>query len=438
MSNPADVVTSLASARRGVQLYPPTHPAFNETLDALIAAVQEGTVAGPFVINWHLGHLYHESAVFPDDVHGAASLAEAFESRKIESMSLQPGFDRTDAIALTEVLSLKPGPELDIEAELAARSARNITISRLEDEEDEEQEEREKQRQADKALYQRTLSALRKLQERFKAGGSGDLGDTGQLVGSVMERLLTDHAAVLGLTASRGGEDAGLFHSLNVMIYSLALGNRLGLPEEGLSSLGMSALLHDVGKAAFDLDDPEQFEPMGMLHPKVGAEILQRTALEDPAPMLVAYEHHMYADGGGWPDHDADYVAHPYSRMVAIANRYEGFLAPMDGSEPMTPDKAIVEVLHEAGTILDPFFTKLFANALGVFPVGCLVRLTDHSVGVVIATTSDPLAPKVKLVFDENGNDLEEYQELDLMASDVTIVEVIDPRSLNVNMADLI
>jgi HD-GYP domain-containing protein (c-di-GMP phosphodiesterase class II) len=430
-----DVVTALAGARKAVQLYPPSHPAYQEALDLLVSAVRSETLAGPFVLNWHQGRLYHESVVLPDDVHGGASIAESFESRSIESLTFAAAFEQTDALGLTQVLSLRTGPDFDVELELGERSVKSVTVSVIEKEEDEEREERDRQRKADRTMYHRAVAALRQVTELLASGGA-DLGETGTFVGSVMERMLADPAAVMGLATLRSTKEGDLFHSLNVLIYTLALGQRLGLPEEGLHSLGLSALLHDIGKSAFIADDPAQAVPMREMHPKVGAEILQRVAMDDPAPMLVAYEHHMQPDGGGWPEREEGYVAHPYSRMVAIANRYDNLTNPAGGSEALTPDRAIVRVLQESGTAVDPFFARLFANALGVFPIGCLVRLSDHSVGVVVRPGEDPLAPVVRLSFDDRGSEVLEGSEVDLAAGEVRIVEVIPPDYLNVEIAD--
>ncbi|MDZ4168364.1 MAG: HD domain-containing protein [Coriobacteriia bacterium] len=432
----ADVISALSSARKAIQLYPATHPAHGEALHALVDSVAQLTAVTPFVLNLHDGRLYHDSIVITDDVHGARAVAEAFEARTIESLSFNPDFNSQDASGLTEVLSLRPSPSLDVDAELAARGVSGVTVSVLEDEEDPDREEHDRQRQADRALYQRVLSVLQRLHDQFAGVGVGDMGETVTVVAGVIDRLLADPSAVLGLATIRGDSDKNLFHALNVMIYSLALGQRLGLPEEGLQSLGLSALLHDVGKSAFDAQDPSQTEAMRGMHPKVGAEILQRVGLEDPGPMLVAYEHHMSSDGGGWPEREAGYVAHPYSRMVAIANRYENLVSGTTAHESLTPDRAIVQVLREAGTMLDPFFARLLANALGVFPVGCLVRLSDHRVGVVARPGDDPLAPVVRIAYDERGSEIDDPAEVDLADGDVRIVEVIEPQALNVEVAE--
>ncbi len=432
----SEVVTALAGARKAIQLYPPAHPAYGEALNALLGALGTMTARGPFVLNWHQGRLYHESQVLPDDAHGTATTAEAFEVRRIESLTFLPEFTFEDGVGLTQVLSLRPTPEFDVSLELEQRNVSSVTVSVIEKEDDSEREERDLQKQADRALYQRAVAAIRQVRDLLASGGA-DLGSTGAFVSQIIERLLVDPDAMMGLATLRQASERDLYHSLNVTIYTLALGQRLGLPEEGMASLGLSALLHDMGKSAFIADDPDQRDAMRFMHPKVGAEILQRVAMDDPAPMLVAYEHHMQPDGGGWPEREADYVAHPYTRMVAVANRYDNLVNPHNGAPAaLTPDRAIVRVLQESGTALDPFFTRLFAGALGVFPVGCMVRLSDHSVGVVVSPGEDPLAPVVRPSYDSRGVEIAEPENIDLAQHEIRIVEVIDPESLNVEVAD--
>jgi HD-GYP domain-containing protein (c-di-GMP phosphodiesterase class II) len=251
-----------------------------------------------------------------------------------------------------------------------------------------------------------------------------------------MSRLLEDNAAVLGMATLNARDEGALFHSINVMIYALTLGLGLGLPEDGLQGLGIAALLHDVGKAAFDLDDPEQARGAMLLHPKIGAEVLARLPEEDPATMLVAFEHHMGADGSGWPERPEGYVTHPYSRMVSIANRYEGLTKHGDEGRVLTPDRAVMQLLREAGRNLDPLFTRLFVQSLGVFPIGCVVRLSDQSVGVVSATSSDLLRPRVRVLYDSHGMEIEDPVDVELVGDTRNIVEVVDPDSLELHVAD--
>ena len=430
------LATTLAAGRKASQLYPPAHPAFDEAMEALAETVKSATATGPFQINLHQGRLYHDDAPVPEGMPGVAAIEEAFEARKIESLTLHPELSRDEAIALVAVLSLRPSPSLDVEKELADRQVTHVTVAFLADEDTEEREERERLREQDRAAYNRLVGILRTMSAKVASAGIPDVAQASNVVGAMMKRLLDDQAAIMGLTTIKGQTETNLFHSINVMIYSLILGDALGLPEEGLSSLGASALLHDIGKAAFDHSNPEQVEPMRLMHPTIGADILSRLPGEDKAPMLVAHEHHMHADGSGYPEHPDDYIAHPYSRMVSIANRYANLVDPSSSDEPLTRDRAVMHLLSETGTLLDPLFTRLFVKAIGIFPVGCMVRLSDQSVGVVSAPGADSLTPIVRVLYDPAGMTIEDMTEVDLAGSGLRIIEVVEAESLDVEVSD--
>ncbi len=435
----AAAVTALAGSRKAVQLYPSTHPAYAEAVAELERAVREVASAEPFVLNIHQGRLYHDSLPIPDDVPGLPQVAEAFESLLIESLVFHADFSASDAVALTEILSLRPTPELDLSQELSARGVTSVVASLLARAgQESDGNGRDAAREKDRALFRRSVTAIRKMLEQVTAGDLTAVSSARSLSEDVIPRLSEDVTAVLSMAAARRPEERALFHSLNVMNYALVLGHRMGLPAEGLASLGSAAVLHDIGKAAFNADDPEQAERMRVEHPKVGAEMLQQLALDDAAPMLVAYEHHMYADGSGFPEREPGYVGHPYSRIVSIVDRYENLTSPAPGTPALTPDRALVQVLREANRYFDPFLARLFANALGPFPVGCVVRLSDQSAGVVSRSGDDPLLPIVRRAWDANGLEVSEDKDVDLGLEEVSIVEIIAPEALDVDVSELL
>jgi HD-GYP domain-containing protein (c-di-GMP phosphodiesterase class II) len=409
--SPVTLVAALAAARKNTQFYPREHPRHVEALDALVSAVAGCTASGAFVLNMHQGRLYAGSEVLTGDAPALASTAEALDARRIESLTFLPGFGADDAAGLAAVLNLRPGPDLDVEKELSLRHVGSLQVARVVDENAEEREERDRSRERDRALYRRFVTAMRRMSAKLQQGKDVDLTEAGGMVPDIMSRLLENPAAVLALATIRGQGDQDLFHTINTMIYALTIGAALELPEEGFASLGVCALVHDIGKAAFAPDAEADY--VRLMHPQAGADILARLTAEDPGPMLVAYEHHMGVDGSGWPEHEADYIPHPYSRMVCIANRYEQLTKHADGPS-LTPDKAVAQLLRESSGPLDPVFTRVFVQALGVFPIGCMVRLSDQTVAVVCDRSEDPLAPKVRVVYDDRGLELHEPFEVDL------------------------
>jgi HD-GYP domain-containing protein (c-di-GMP phosphodiesterase class II) len=437
MTEPAVLafVGALTGARKAFSLYPATHPQHREALDALVTLARELAAAGPLTLNMRFGRLYHDSTLLASEAPGVRSLAECLDAHRVESITFFGGVSERDLTELVGVLSLRPEPDLDVASALADRGVVSVSVQRLSDELADELAERERKRAADHALYQRLVGAMRELVGRVGASGAPDLRSAGAIVEGVLARFMDDSAAVLGLAATKSPTEADVFHALNTMIYALTIGAGLALPADELASLGVAALLHDIGKVAFDREDPAEREQARLLHPRVGAEILARVSEGDRLAMLVAYEHHMGASGKGWPEAEPGFVAHPYSRIVAVADRYDRLTtAPPDGAG-LTPDRAMVQLLKDTQRGLDVTFARVFVREMGVFPVGSMVRLSDQSVGVVCAPGPNPLQPTVRVIYGADGLPLEGEPDVDLTGSGLEIIEVIRPEDLRETVA---
>ena len=422
--------SALSGARKAFSLYPPAHPRHEDSLSALLIAARNATALGPFTMNMRFGRLYRDSAVLPDEAPGLRSLATCLAAHQVESITFFPGLAEHDLVALIDVLGLRPGPDVDVAAELQGRGVVVIAVQRLLDETIEEAEERERRRAEDHALYSRLVGALRQLVAQTDSTRAPDLSSAAAIVEGILGRFMEDSAAVLGLATSRSTTEADLYHAMNTMIYSLAIGTGLDLPPERLEGLGVSALLHDIGKVAFERSGTNDRERARLLHPRIGAEILARVSEGDRLSMLVAYEHHMGPNGRGWPEAEPGFVPHPYSRIVAVADRYDRLSAPAPDGAGLTPDRAVVQLLRETQNTLDITLTRVFVREMGAFPVGCMVRLSDLSVGIVCAPGQDPLQPKVRLIYGPDGLTTATEADVDLDGSPLSIMEVVQPDDL--------
>ena len=119
----------------------------------------------------------------------------------------------------------------------------------------------------------------------------------------VVDQVLNNEISMVGLTTIRDYDEYTFTHSVNVCIFSVALGKKLGFSKVQLCDLGMAALLHDVGKArvptevlnkAGKLDEQEW--RIIQAHPWLGALTLFSMRGYEEIPyrsILVAHEHHM-------------------------------------------------------------------------------------------------------------------------------------------------
>jgi hypothetical protein len=95
-----------------------------------------------------------------------------------------------------------------------------------------------------------------------------------------------------------------------------------------------------------------------------------------------------------------------------------------------------VQLLRETQSTLDLTLTRVFVREMGVFPVGCMVRLSDLSVGIVCAPGADPLQPKVRLVYGPDGLPTPLESDLDLNGSALSIMEIVQPDDLRETVSE--
>src|SRR5262249_44916978 len=118
-------------------------------------------------------------------------------------------------------------------------------------------------------------------------------------------------------------------HSDRVAKYSVHIGRQLGLADEELETLQISALLHDVGKIGVDdrvlkkpgALTPEEFHIMRQ-HPSKGANIMR------PVPqlknMLPGIElHHEQVNGEGYPYGLKGDQIPLMARIIGVANTFD-------------------------------------------------------------------------------------------------------------------
>ncbi len=227
---------------------------------------------------------------------------------------------------------------------------------------------------------------MREIETQAKLGRMMEVGSLQSVVESMLDNLLQDPAAVIGLTAIKGHDDYTLNHSINVCILSLSLGSALGLSGEELRSLGLAALLYDIGKVRIPEDmlakpGPLTAEEWHVVkrHSEEGADLLKRIQLADKMPMIVAYEHHQRHDLLGYPEAITPAEQHIFSKIVAVCDAYDAMTTMRPFRREIRPDKALAVLMQGRAKAYDPGVTKALVAMLGIYPMGAVVKLDDDS-----------------------------------------------------------
>lgn len=221
---------------------------------------------------------------------------------------------------------------------------------------------------------------------------------------SVMQMLADPDSAII-LVTEKAQSEGHAAHSLSVMTLTLLLGRQANLPEQALRILGTAALLHDIGKEGISpsiLRSSERNrheEAIYQAHCRNGFNAVARVDGVSPAMLDAILYHHERFDGGGFPAGLSGNNIPLAARIVAIANRFDNLVNPVDYRHALPPSNALSTMWTREQKSFDRVLLQLFVRAMGVYPPGSLVQLKDRRIGAVVcsAGAAKPLSPQVMI-----------------------------------------
>ncbi len=267
-----------------------------------------------------------------------------------------------------------------------------------------------KKRQVRKS-YAHTLSSVKEVAQKLTSGQSVGLRNSVRLVQKMVDIINEDETLFLGISTIRLYDDYTYIHSLNVAILSMCLGKRIGLTHRLMERLGLCGLFHDLGKAEIPKEilnkqgalNPAEFNKLKSHSMHSARLILKLKAERDRKVRLLVppFEHHIGYDHSGYPQIDARRNLSLFGRILTIADVYDAITSPrIYRPHPMSPDRAIGQMLSQSGTHFDPILLKIFVNMMGIYPAGTLLKFDTREMGVVVPTINrdDSSRPKVQLL----------------------------------------
>jgi HD-GYP domain-containing protein (c-di-GMP phosphodiesterase class II) len=280
--------------------------------------------------------------------------------------------------------------------------------------------------------YAKLAGSIGDLTQSARTGGTVSFKQARRAIQNIIDRMVDDETAVLGLTTLRCHDQYTHNHSVNVSLLSMALANRAGYPKVELADLGLAALFHDMGKSTIPmevLNKPGEFTDEDWVamrnHPTEGVLGLSkmRGLTNLPGRMAAAsFEHHMNLDFSGYPKLTVPWTLSLTGRILTIADCYDAMTSSrVYRREPMSPSKVLNMMLSKSGKAFDAVLLKLFVNCVGIIPIGSLVMLETSELAVVLKPAADKAnaeRPFVKVITDPQGNLVDHGPEVDLTEKD--------------------
>ena len=455
------LVTAFYGASRAIQLYPPENAAVQKALGELVAVARQlHDEEAEVQLRVSREFIFCNATRLRLELDNFASFGRVLALLRgtgIGQMNATPDAQARDWLTFLSLLQSAVGasPEerlADVQERLERAGVQAFALGPLTEEADDDDASKE----TAKRTYAQSVAVTRDVMHSLRMGQTPSIKKIKRAVQGIVDQVLNDESSLLGLTALRDFDEYTFTHSVNVGIFAVALGKRLGLARLQLYDLAMAALLHDIGKSRLPLAlinksaglSSQEWEAIAT-HPWRGVLALFDLRGQQDLPyraMAVAYEHHMKVDFSGYPLCVRPREMSIFSKIVAVADGFDAATSRRSyQQDPHDPAEVLRGMRDNPGRGLDPTVVKAFVNMLGIYPVGTCVVLDSLELGVVHAAPTDPALvsrPVVRVVSDERGNVLHPGHLLDLTvrgadgAFQRTIINTADPEKYGIRIAD--
>lgn len=446
-----DLLARLYALRRAIRFYPADHPATMQIVDELLPIIAEYHGEGVDVpITFFEDELLLGEQLLAEDSVLFDQLIRDMTAIGVGTLRFTRGLTRDELVRFASVLGADAesverrggiakimegagAPHVEISA---------VTVLR-------ERVSTDDARKAARVTYDDAVDLLRELDQLVRSNETLNVPRVKASVRSLVDNVLSNRYAMLELTGLKSYDEYTFFHSVNVAILSLALGSQLTKEYRFLSTLGVGALLHDIGKMTVDpriLNKPgplttDEWAAMRR-HPVLGAEHAALTPGLDKAALVVILEHHMRYDLTGYPQQVPPRPQHLASRIVAVADAFDAMTSRRSYSSARMQAEAIEVLVRNAGTALDPVLVRLFVSLMGAYPPRSIVRLSSGETAIVVSPSPrDPVRPVVRVIADPGGG-MTDPVDVDLSDPEVAVgrevTACLDPAGVNVDVADFL
>lgn len=432
------LVQGFVSSLKGLRLYPLQHPALSRQIQTFLATLQTCHQARrPVRFGLHDGALVVDDFLLATDMAAADDLGNLLQRLGITGLQIDAGVSEEELSLLLTLLTspAKEGAQ-PLERLLAAKDLPHIHLFTP---------EAAKENPLPRAVYGRALKVVDNIFHDVRLGKIPSSAEAVSVMGDMVKLMISDPDTLFALSMLKDYDNYTFTHSVNVSVISLAVGRACGLNEEQLRTLGLGALLHDLGKLKVDLaiitkPGPLTFEEFAEIkkHPGTGAALVIEMEGITTEVVDIVLGHHLRFDRSGYPDYAQNNVMSAMIDMTAIADTYDALTTLRSYQRPQTPRRATEKLRKLSGSALHPDFVGKFVASLGAYPVGTLVRLDTNEIGLVVKVeVYEREAVKLKILFDSSGIKLNAPPIVELLnAETARIVGEVDPFSKGVDVTE--
>jgi putative nucleotidyltransferase with HDIG domain len=259
-----------------------------------------------------------------------------------------------------------------------------------------------------KKIQTEAIKVVSNILKDVRIGKQVNLEQAAPLVVNIAGAVLGNDGTLVSLCRIKQRDAYTFQHSVSIsallVTFCTAVG---GYSYEQLVEIGLGGLFHDVGKMKVPdaiLNKPgrlteAEFRIM-RTHVDEGVSYLRSNrGLSEPI-IRIAAEHHEKFDGSGYPKRIARSAISVLGQMASIVDVYDAITSLRIYHTALEPPDALKRIFEWSGKHFDETLVQTFIKAIGIYPVGSLVRLKSGRLGVVLRQgETNLLMPYVRVIY---------------------------------------
>lgn len=223
-----------------------------------------------------------------------------------------------------------------------------------------------------------------------------------------------------------GTDMSTYFHSVNTAIISLLMATDLKMSKAMCRSIGLGAILHDIGKVRINpeiLNKVGVFEPEELLemrrHAEGGYELIRNLPELSGVVKSIVLKHHEKLDGSGYPKGIRGEEIPDYVRIVTVADMFDAMTSDRIYRKRMAVHVALEYLMTECVSKIDKNIYECLTRKVIFFPPGTIVSLNEGSRAIVTHyNDSAPTRPKIRIIKSDHfvsGTEIDMMNKLNLL-----------------------
>jgi putative nucleotidyltransferase with HDIG domain len=213
------------------------------------------------------------------------------------------------------------------------------------------------------------IAAVQWIHEEVARSHAIPMTEAEAVVHSLAAAMHRDEQMLVPLLTLKQYDQYTTTHACNVAVLAMGLSERLGLSPAEVRAIGVAGLLHDIGKVAIPhelLVKPGRYtedeRKVIQRHPVEGARMILQRERGLGLAAVVAYEHHIFLNGEGYPALRFPRACHLASRIVHVCDIYDALCTDRPYRQAWEPEQALTYLVEQSGRELDPDVVQAFAE----------------------------------------------------------------------------